>query len=387
MTESRPAVERRILSAMDAEPARIPFLLGPCGIGRTTTLLQLRETIGSSRCQYVDVEQAATTPEGFLRSVTDASPFSSAAHLRPLHDGLSAREAFQEALAFLVSARTGEGEPVTFLLDEALELRTFDSFPGLRMVLRDLVRALQHSENRFVLTTRYVNRAHRLLRDAPPEYEVVHLPPLSPAEVADALSDDYAPLDTLGRAELARTVHALTDGRPGYIRCLDDAMKAMGGRGADDPVAALTGQMSRGTPLYGCCRFCYELRLHRARGYGALKAILQVLAEEESLTLTEVAQRLRRTPGSTKDYLSWLEDVDLIMARQKRYSFTDPLLRLWVRLHCRSQPLDDEALAREVQRFAHTVLPNVEPTLAFAAVEAPPTVGQRDRSWSVVEID
>ena len=84
----------------------------------------------------------------------------------------------------------------------------------------------------------------------------------------------------------------------------------------------------------------YELRLHRARGYGALKAILDVLAEEEPLTLTEIALRLRRTPGSTKDYLSWLEDVDLIVSRQKRYSFADPMMRLWVRLHCRADAAD-----------------------------------------------
>ena len=36
-----------------------------------------------------------------------------------------------------------------------------------------------------------------------------------------------------------------------------------------------------------------------------------VAAEDEALTLTEISHRLQRTPGSTKDYLSWLEDVDL----------------------------------------------------------------------------
>jgi len=36
------------------------------------------------------------------------------------------------------------------------------------------------------------------------------------------------------------------------------------------------------------CEFCYELRLHRARGYGALKAILDILAHEEPMTLTEL---------------------------------------------------------------------------------------------------
>ena len=60
-----------------------------------------------------------------------------------------------------------------------------------------------------------------------------------------------------------------------------------------------------------------------------MKAILEILAEEEPLTLTEIAVRLGRTPGSTKDYLSWLEDVDLVSVHQKRYDFRDPLMRVW----------------------------------------------------------
>ena len=128
--------------------------------------------------------------------------------------------------------------------------------------------------------------------------------------------------------------------------------------GAADPISALTGAACAADgALKHWCRFCYELRLHRARGYGALKAILDILADEEPLTLTEISQRLHRTPGSTKDYLSWLEDVDLVTSRQKRYSFTDPLLRLWVRLHCRPTPPADEDVAREVQRYAVARVP------------------------------
>ena len=86
-----------------------------------------------------------------------------------------------------------------------------------------------------------------------------------------------------------------------------------------------SGQRARGAALAGGrldarCRFAYEFRLHRARGYGALKAILDILADEEPLTLTEIARRLRRTPGSTKDYLAWLEDVDLLRCERKRYT-------------------------------------------------------------------
>jgi len=122
-------------------------------------------------------------------------------------------------------------------------------------------------------------------------------------------------------------------------------------------VGALSALMAAGGRLAKHCGFCYELRLHRARGYGALKAILEILGEEEGLTLTEISHRLQRTPGSTKDYLSWLEDVDLVASRQKRYSFSDPMLRVWVRLHCRASAPNEDDLTREVHRYALPRLP------------------------------
>ena len=159
------------------------------------------------------------------------------------------------------------------------------------------------------------------------------------------------------------------------------------GRGAD-PISALTALLAPGNELERWCRFCYELRLHRARGYGALKAILDILAEDEPLTLTEISLRLHRTPGSTKDYLSWLEDVDLVASRQKRYSFTDPLLRLWVRLHCRATQPTEEDVAHEVQRYAAARVPQREPAPALAyagaGIEATP---EERKSWGIIEID
>ena len=107
-------------------------------------------------------------------------------------------------------------------------------------------------------------------------------------------------------------MHRLSDGRPRYTRALLDEMIAQRKEGAADPISALAASLSPNGELDGRCRFSYELRLHRARGYGALKAILQVLSEEEPLTLTQIAQRLDRTAGSTKDYLSWLQDVDML---------------------------------------------------------------------------
>jgi hypothetical protein len=145
------------------------------------------------------------------------------------------------------------------------------------------------------------------------------------------------------------------------------ALHRSGEPGSGDPITALASLLAADGRLSRQCSFCYELRLHRARGYGALKAILEILAEEEGLSLTAISHRLKRTPGSTKDYLSWLEDVDLVTARQKRYSFTDPLLRVWVRLHCRPSPPTEDDRAREVHQYALPRLPQPsEPAFAMA---------------------
>ncbi len=393
MVPERPSLERRVLAVLEGTESggpRIPVVVGGCGTGRTSLLLRLRDLIGRTSSQYIDVERIATTPERFLEAMRGASPFPAHPYGQSAGAGPGAREAFDAALAFLDTARASGNAPATFLLDEFLELRTFESFPGLRSVLRDLVGALASSGNRFVLTSRYVARAHRLLRDAPSQFEIIHVAPLTAAEVRATLPEasgtrsgpgSLEEEDDRAHDEFARLVQAIADGRPMYARMIAEAALEMSPRGAADPVSALSALLGQGGTLAAACRFCYELRLHRARGYGALKAILEVLAQEEPLTLTEIALRLRRTPGSTKDYLSWLEDVDLLVSRQKRYSFSDPMLRLWVRLHCHSTPPTEEDTAREIHAYVLARLPNVEPALALASAQ------QQEKPWGIIEID
>src|SRR5947207_3421207 len=127
MLTPRTIVTRRVLAALDASPARIPVLVGGCGAGKTTIAQLVGDRVGRGATQYIDVERTATTPERFFRAIAGASPF-------PVSDQIpaGARAAFDATLAFLGRAKTGSGEPAAFVLDEFLELRTFESFPGLR---------------------------------------------------------------------------------------------------------------------------------------------------------------------------------------------------------------------------------------------------------------
>jgi hypothetical protein len=350
-------------------------------------LQQLRDRIGRTSTQGIDVERTATTPERFLRAVTALSPFPVADTSSP---AAGARGAFDATLAFLARARTPASEPATFLLDEFLELRTFESFPGLRRVLHDVIDGLSASGNRFVLTSRYVARSLRLLRDRSARFEVIYMPPLTAEDTLDILGPTAAGDEA---DYLARTVQSLADGRPAYVRALTDELATMrehGGPGSSDAISALAALLAPEGRLSRQCGFCYELRLHRARGYGALKAILEILAEDEGLTLTEISHRLQRTPGSTKDYLSWLEDVDLVASRQKRYSYTDPLLRVWVRLHCRASAPTEDELALEVHRYASTrIPPSSDPTpTPLPTPQAEPAFAMAGGASSgIIEID
>ena len=195
MTGPQAGFERRVQGAIEASPSRIPVILGGCGTGRTWLLQRVRERVGRA-AQYIDVERCATTPERFFQAVVSSSPF---AWHGAAGTPATAREAFDSLLAFFDTARGPAGEPCTFLLDEVLELRTFESFPGLRHVLRDLLEALSGSPNRFVLTTRYVARAHRLLRDATARFACDMVVAAISAMVAGPLmADDIEALRALG---------------------------------------------------------------------------------------------------------------------------------------------------------------------------------------------
>src|SRR5437868_28560 len=108
MLTPRTTLARRVTAALDATPSRIPVLLGGCGSGRTTLLHQLRERLGRSTSQYLDVERTATTPERFLRALSSASPFASPA------GPLGARAAFDAALGFFTNTRASGDQAVTF---------------------------------------------------------------------------------------------------------------------------------------------------------------------------------------------------------------------------------------------------------------------------------
>ncbi len=353
-------LDRQLLERTRGREGRPPVtvVVGGCGAGRTERLRRVERDLGADRAQYIDVERVATTPERCYDAVRGASPFTAP----PTEAPPGARDAFDALLTFFMTARGRDGGPATFLLDEVLDVRTFESFPGLRAAQAELARAVAHSPNTFVLASRFESRVRRFADVEPARFDVVRVEPLT----TDAVLETLAIGASEDARDLAETVGLLADGHAGYVRALASQLAQLRTSGAIDAISAFAAAMAPDGELAARCRFSYELRLHRARGYGALKAILEVLAVDEPLTLTGIAQRLDRTPGSTKDYLTWLQDVDLVACDRKRYRFADPLLRLWVRINYGPRVPDEDRVIGEVQVYALARLRNAPPRPPYA---------------------
>ncbi len=224
----------------------------------------------------------------------------------------------------------------TLFLDDVTEIRTLSYYPGVEEPLDKFLAAVE-SGGRAVLTSRFSYWMARRF----PELKARSIPRVSGGELAEAGASEP---DLIASASAGITVHAVR-----LAESLED--------GAGSIENALARELSPGGRIEAECRATLSELLHRARGYGACKTVLHVLSDEEGLKLTEVARRVDRTPGSTRDYLRWLEEVDLIAVREKRYYFVDPLLRVWTRIYARGTPADEDDVRREVEGYLERLAP------------------------------
>jgi hypothetical protein len=322
-------------------------LVGPRGSGKTFLLERVRESLGDSRpTALIQMEPIAASPEilceRFLEiagPVLDAGGYRSAPFPR------------------LMGALSKGAPRSLLLLDDATEMRTLSYFPGVDRPLESLFETLAKKQApQAILTSRFpawiASCFDGLSNATRSHFEIVTLPAVGPDE-----------LHAIGIADPEPLVTA-TGGLP--VNILPLVARMMTGEALS---TALAAEMATSGHLEAECRATLGQLLHRARGYGACKAVLHVLAGEEGLRLSEIARRLDRTPGSTRDYLRWLEEVDLIAVREKRFFFVDPVLRLWLRLYGRGELPTHADIENEIGRHLNGQAPASAPEPGSARFE------------------
>ena len=241
------------------------------------------------------------------------------------------------ALEFPERLAEALGRPCMVFLDEFPELLTLGNFPGVGNPLKHFRSALQRqTQVAYVITGSAVSATEHIVRDHESplflQFRALELHPFTP-EDTQTLTEKLA-----GRLSPAAqaAIYTYTFGHPFYVTALADRVRDLAAGGTETVTADLVSQAfvletleSRGQ-IYGYCRYLYDISLQKARGYGVLKALLQILATEDGLTLSEIASRLRRQASAARDYLRRLMEVDLLVDREGRYYYADPVFRYWV---------------------------------------------------------
>jgi len=83
--------------------------------------------------------------------------------------------------------------------------------------------------------------------------------------------------------------------------------------------------------IYNACRFEFFDSLSRARGQTLLKTVLKVLSENGALRLNEISRKIYRSSPVTQSLLLRLISVGLISKDNRRYTFTNLVLKEWAR--------------------------------------------------------
>ena len=377
-------LQQATASLADGRPRHLA-LFGLRRIGKTLLLLEhaarLLETspAGSVRPVYVDFEELVTSPELFSRRYVGLVTFWAITQgsgeiesfLTPtglLGGPAAGLRTVAQTLAALQDARDDPATQVTLaldfpeklaqeldcrlllLLDEFTELAVLSNYPSVRRPLQLFRAAMQrHSRLGYVIAASAISAMEKMVQDGRSplflqfeQVEVSHFPPDATLALVERILG-YTPSPGVGRR-----LHQLTGGHPFYIHAVTTRLvqrqtftRASSEIGPDDVSRAfILETLSRTGQIYNYCRYLYDISLQRARGYGILKAILQVLAEEEKLTLSELARRIHKTAPTTRGYLRALQEVDMVVENEGVYFYRDPVLRYWAAYTTRGIEVD-----------------------------------------------
>ena len=326
-------------------------LFGLRRIGKTLLMLEHATRLlekspqGPVRPVYVNFEELVTSPELFSRRYVGLVTFwaltqgrgeiedfltptallsGPAAGLRTVAQTMGAMESARDDPATQVTVAMDFPEKLAeeldcrllLLLDEFTELGVLSNYPSVRRPLHLFRAAMQrHGRLGYVIAASAISAMGKLVQDGrSPLFlqfepvEISRFPPDATLALAERVMGS-TPAPGVGRR-----LHQLSGGHPFYIHVVADRLAnlecAPADIGVDDVSRVFVLEtLSRTGRIYNYCRYLYDVSLQRARGYGILKAILQVMAEEEELTLSELARRIHKKAPTTRGYLRALQEV------------------------------------------------------------------------------
>ena len=243
----------------------------------------------------------------------------------------------QEAFAFPSLLAQFSGRRVLLFLDEFQEISSLTKFSQAKNILSLLRGAKDRAANVvWCICGSIISEMEARTRESrsPLFGQFTHLPlnPYTRGE-SDTLIRKFIPQPD---NRIAGLLHHFSAGNPFYLVQLLHRLNLFAGRGetlTENLIkrAFVAETLSPGGLIHAYCTYLYNISLQRAKGYGVLRSILDLIAtNDDALTQSELARRLWMTQGAVRTNLKELERIGLLHERDRRYYYIDAILRYWV---------------------------------------------------------
>jgi len=243
-------------------------------------------------------------------------------------------------LAFSFPDELGTAHQKKFILifDEFQEIEALKNFKETTQIISLFRANLQRqSQVLYILAGSAISVITKLVSDhESPLFAQFQKVPIEAFAQEDAFELVKKLVPHAQQRELLREIYVLSGGHPYYVSQICarlNRFRALYDLPLDQDLvkqAFIVETLSSEGKIYDYCRYVYDLSLQKARGYGSLKSVLQILSIMDGLGLSEIARKLHVTPPTAHDYIGWLKEVDLLVEEDKSYYFRDPVLRYWV---------------------------------------------------------
>ena len=234
-------------------------------------------------------------------------------------------------------------QKVLVMIDEFPEILALNNYPQVRDVLALFRAVLQtQSDVTYIVAGSMISLMERIFLDAESplfvHFQMESIGSFGKENCANLARKRLSAVADPVPADALATVYQVTHGHPFYIyatcmRVIENVTLLQKSLSPETVQEAFTLETLGSTGrIYSLCRYILEQSLKDVRGETMPQAILQVLAQQPGgMSLTEIAERLKRPTGAIRQILNWLVDVDLIEQREdKMYLYRDAVLQVWV---------------------------------------------------------
>lgn len=244
---------------------------------------------------------------------------------------------FQECFSFSTLLSRFSGKRVILFLDEFQEIMNLTRFEQAKNILKIMRSVKDRAEKTtYCISGSIISEMEYITKDSQSPFfnQFTHIPvkAYTRDESRELIQKFIQGIDNRS----AGLLHHFSAGTPFYLVQILRKLILFTGKGEELSEslikrAFISETLSSNGLIHSYCNYLYNISLQKAKGYGILRSLLDIIAtSEEPLTQSELARALKMSQGPIRINLKELQDIGLLYERDRKYYYNDPVLKYWV---------------------------------------------------------